>query len=102
MTGPKTVEGLAVYRFLFDDGPSHGEAAVTGTVSSGELILRLKPAETGPRGWYLGTIWSGRLDPATGGFTIDLPSPTTAELLTIDFLPATVDEYNKALRNARP
>jgi hypothetical protein len=56
MTGSKTVEGLAVYRFLFDDGPSHGEAAISGTVSHDELVLRLKPADTGPRGWYLGTI----------------------------------------------
>jgi hypothetical protein len=102
MTGPKTVEGLAVYRFLFDDGPSHGEAAISGTVSNDELVLRLQPADTGPRGWYLGTIWSGRLDAATGGFTIDLPSPTTGELLAIEFLPATVDDYNRALRNAKP
>ena len=80
MTGPNTIEGLAIYRFLFDDGPSHGEAAISGTVSNNELVLRLKPADTGPRGWYLGTNWSGRLDPATGGFTIDLPSPTTGEL----------------------
>jgi hypothetical protein len=101
-TGPTTVEGLAVYRFLFDDGPSHGEAAISGTVSNDELIFRLKPADTGPRGWYLGTIWSGRLDAATGGFAIDLPSPTTGELLTIEFLPATVDDYNQALRNAKP
>jgi hypothetical protein len=102
MTGSKTVEGLAVYRFLFNDGPSHGEAAISGTVSNNELVLRLKPADTGPRGWYLGTIWSGRLDAATGGFTIDLPSPTTGELLAIEFLPATVDDYNTALRNAKP
>ncbi len=102
MTGPNTVEGLAVYRFLFDDGPSQGQAAISGTVSNDELILRLKPADTGPRGWYLGTTWSGRLDPATGGFTIDLPSPTTGELLTIEFLPATVEDYNRALRNAKP
>jgi hypothetical protein len=56
-----TVEGLAVYRFLFlfDDGPSQGQAAISGTVSN-ELILRLKPADTGPRGWYLRTSWSGR------------------------------------------
>jgi len=87
MTGSKTVEGLAVYRFLFDDGPSHGEAAISGTVSNDELVLRLKPADTGPRGWYLGTLWSGRLDAATGGFTIDLPSPTTGELLAIEFPP---------------
>ena len=102
MTGPNTVEGLAVYRFLFDDGPSQGQAAISGTVSNDELILRLKPADTGPRGWYLGTNWSGRLDPATGGFIIDLPSPTTGELLTIEFLPATVEDYNRALRNAKP
>ena len=102
MAGPNTVEGLAVYRFLFDDGPSHGEAAISGTVSNEELFLRLKPADTGPRGWYLGTIWSGRLDAATSGFTIDLPSPTTGELLAIEFLPATVDDYNRALRNAKP
>jgi hypothetical protein len=102
MTGPTTVEGLAVYRFLFDDGPSQGQAAISGTVSNDEPILRLKPADTGPRGWYLGTNWSGRLDPATGGFTIDLPSPTTGELLMIEFLPATVEDYNRALRNAKP
>jgi hypothetical protein len=102
MTGPNTVEGLAVYRFLFDDGPSQGQAAILGTVSNDELILRLKPADTGPRGWYLGTNWSGRLEPAIGGFTIDLPSPTTGELLTIEFLPATVEDYNRALRNAKP
>jgi hypothetical protein len=102
MTGPNTVEGLAVYRFLFDDGPSQGQAAISGTVSNDELILRLKPADTGPRGWYLGTNWSGRLDPARGGFTIDLPSPTTGELLTIEFLPATVEDYNRALRDAKP
>ena len=102
MTGSKTVEGLAVYRFLFDDGPSHGEAAISGTVSNAELVLRLKPTDTGPRGWYLGTLWSGRLDATTGGFTIDLPSPTTGELLAIEFLPATVDDYNRALRNAKP
>jgi hypothetical protein len=102
MTGPNTIEGLAIYRFLFDDGPSHGEAAISGTVSHNEVVLRLKPADTGPRGWYLGTLWSGRLDAATGGFTIDLPSPTTGELLRIDFRPATVDDYNRALRNAKP
>jgi hypothetical protein len=102
MTGPNTVEGLAVYRFLFDDGPSQGQAAISGTVSNDELILRLKPTDTGPRGWYLGTNWSGRLDPATGRFTIDLPRPTTGELLTIEFLPATVEDYNRALRNAKP
>jgi hypothetical protein len=72
MTGPNTVEGLAIYRFLFDDGPSHGEAAISGTVSNNELVLRLRPVDTGPRGWYLGTLWSGRPDAATGGFTIDL------------------------------
>jgi hypothetical protein len=102
MTGSKTVEGLAVYRFLFDDGPSHGEAAISGTVSNDELVLPLKPADTGPLGWYLGTIWSGRLDSATGGFTIGLPSPTTGEPLAIKFLPATIDDYNRALRNAKP
>jgi hypothetical protein len=31
-----------------------------------------------------------------------LPSPTTGELLTIEFLPATVEDYNRALRNAKP
>ena len=102
MTGPNTVEGLAVYRFLFDDGPSQGQAAISGTVSNDELILRLKPADTGPRGWCLGTNWSARLDPATDGFTIDLPSSTTGELLTIEFLPATVEDYNRALRDAKP
>lgn len=102
MTRPNTTEGLAVYRFVFDDGPSHGEAAISGTVSNGELVLRLKPADKGPRGWYLGTTWSGRLDSASGGFTIDLPSPTTGELLTIDFVPATAEEYNTAIKNARP
>jgi hypothetical protein len=30
-----------------------------------------------------------------------LPSPTTGELLTIEFLPATVEDYNRALRNAQ-
>jgi hypothetical protein len=102
MTGPNTVEGLAVYRFLFDDGPSRAKQPSREPVSNDEPILRLKPADTGPRGWYLGTNWSGRLDPATGGFTIDLPSPTTGELLTIEFLPATVEDYNRALRNAKP
>ncbi len=34
--------------------------------------------------------------------TIDLPSPTTGELLAIEFLPATVEDYNWALRNAKP
>jgi hypothetical protein len=102
MTGPNTTEGLAVYRFVFDDGPSRGEAAVSGTVSNSEMVLRLKPADTGPRGWYLGTNWSGRLDAASGGFTIDLPSPTTGELLSIDFVPATAEEYNTAIKNARP
>src|SRR5215207_3740329 len=102
MTGPNTVEGVAVYRFLFADGPSHGQAAISGTVSNDELVLRLKPADTGPRGWYLGPIWSGRLDRAIDGFTIDLPSPTTGELLTIEFLSATVEDDNRALRNAKP
>jgi hypothetical protein len=102
LTGPYTVEGVAIYRFLFGDGPSNGEAAISGTVSNDELIFRLKPAGTDPRGWYLGTIWSGRLVAATGGFTIDLPSPTTGELRTIDFLPATVEDYNRVLRNAKP
>jgi hypothetical protein len=76
--------------------------SISGTVSNDELVLRLKPADTGTRGWYLGTTWSDRRDSASGGFTIDLPSPTTGELLTIDFVPATAEEYNTAIKNARP
>ena len=77
----------------------HGEAAISATVETMSGSLRLKSADTGPRGGTLGTIWSGRrLDAATGGFTIDLPSPT--EPLAIEFLPASVDDYNRALRNA--
>jgi hypothetical protein len=102
MTGSKTVEGLAVYRFLFDDGPSHGEAAISGTVSHDELVLRLKPADTGPRGWYLGTIMEWPPWLCYRRLHHGLPSPTTGELLAIEFLPATVDDYNRALRNAKP
>jgi hypothetical protein len=97
-------------------GTSGRSAAVASTSSSSTTTTTTTrpPTTTSPplSGGYLAK-WSigGMLlrltitGPNTvGGLAIYrfLPSPTTGELLTIEFLPATVEDYNRALRNAKP
>jgi hypothetical protein len=101
-TGPRRFEGVAVYRFLLDDGPASGQAALTGVTDGREVVMQLTPVDTGPGGWLFGRHWSGYLDPRTRGFTVDWPSPITGGLKAIDFRPATSEDYNEALRKARP
>jgi hypothetical protein len=67
----------------------------TGVLSSTDVLFRFDDDPD----WGLGSSWSGSL--ISGGFNVQLPVPN-GTLYTVEFRDGTVDDYNAAVRAARP
>jgi hypothetical protein len=96
MVAATTFQGSVILHLLFRDGPEDARNHFTGAVSEDDITFQLDPDNTE---WKWGSSWSGSVTP--DGFMVNLAA-TTGSLVTIGFEAATVDEYNTAVKKARP
>jgi hypothetical protein len=95
MTTATEFEGSVVVHLEYSDGPVDEQNHFTGVVSGTDVTLRFDDSPN----WRLGSSWSGSLDGTA--FTMNLPA-RNAGLLPAQFLGATVDDYNRAVKQAKP
>ena len=98
MTGPARFEGSIVLRFLTPGGPVDGRSHLTGALTSDDLTVRF---DNSSAGWNLGSSWSGFLHSTDNGFTLNIPQ-SDGNLFTAVFSAASANDYNAALKQARP
>jgi hypothetical protein len=95
MTTATAFEGSVMVHLEYRDGPVDERNHLTGVVSRTDVIFRF---DHGPD-WRWGSSWSGSLNAA--GFTMNLPTED-GSLFPAEFRKADVEDYNRAVQQAKP
>jgi hypothetical protein len=95
MTTATAFEGSVVIHLEYRDGPVDERNHFTGVVSGTDVIFRFDDSPD----WRWGSSWSGSLD--DGGFVMNLPM-RDGSLLPAEFQGANVEDYNRAVKQAKP